>query len=148
MANRTQLQAGDIMIRKLITLREEEDIYDAVSRLLRHKISGAPVVRDGNQLVGILSEKDCIREMVRGFYEQLPALTVGDAMTREVATIERETDLLTIADLFIKNSFRRVPVVDGLELVGQISRSDLLKAITQVLTDRPQHEVGLYLSAL
>ena len=137
------------MARKLITVKADEDIYDAVSKLLKHKISGAPVVGEGKRLEGILSEKDCIRELVRGFYEQIPALTVGDAMTRKVASIDENTDLLTIADLFIKNSFRRVPVVDGERLVGQISRSDLLKAISKVLSDHPHHEAaGLYLSAL
>jgi CBS-domain-containing membrane protein len=143
------LLARDIMVRRVFTLRTEQDVYEAVDLLLGRDDSGAPVVNDAFELVGVLSEKDCISALMRAFTERLPASTVADAMTREVRTIRPDTDLLTIAHLFKNHAFRRLPVVDGRRLVGQVRRRELLTALASVLREDPHYEAALlYLSAV
>ena len=147
-SNKT-LTARDIMATSLFTLREDQDVNDAIDGLLERRISGCPVLDANDRLVGVMSEKDCILALVRAFYHKLPSGTVADVMSKQVRSIPPSMDLLSIAQLFLQNHFRRLPVVDGEHLVGQISRRDLLTAISKVLRTNPHHEAAtLYLSAI
>jgi CBS domain-containing protein len=97
---------------------------------LDNKISGAPVVDDENQLLGLISEKDCLKLMAKGLDNNIPKVNVADFMTTKVDTILPEMDIYFAAGIFIKNTYRRFPVVDkNGKLVGQISRRDILRAI-------------------
>jgi CBS domain-containing protein len=109
----------------------EMDIRDAVDFLLEHRVTGAPVVKDG-ELVGILSEKDCLRLLTQE--EGAHRGTVADYMIRNVVTIPSTMDIYFAAGIFLKNTFRRMPVVDGRRVVGQITRRDILRAIKRNLT--------------
>lgn len=128
----------DIMATKLVTLSPEMSIQKAIDQLLKHRISGAPVVDDERKLVGILSEKDCLRIFANGAYNNLPGGIVDQYMSKSLTTIEAETDLFTVADIFFKNSFRRLPVLDedGL-LIGQVSRCDVLAGSRQIWETSP-----------
>jgi CBS domain-containing protein len=118
--------------------------------LLKHKISGAPVVDDKGSLVGILSELDCVNHMCHRATENLPPLDVHELMTRDVVTIAPQASLLTLADLFAKKRYRRFPVVDeDGRLIGQVSRRDLLRALNDIMRKRTDDDPGpLYLSAI
>ena len=117
------------MTTRLITLSEDLDVYFAISLLLKNKISGAPVINKKNELVGILSEKDCLRVFANGSFHNMPGGLVNNFMTKAVATVYPEMDLFMVADIFLKHNYRRMPVVSGKKLVGQISRRDVLCAI-------------------
>ncbi|MCA9213851.1 MAG: CBS domain-containing protein [Planctomycetales bacterium] len=153
MAERTDsVLARDIMVptKKLVTLRAEMDALKAVRMLLKHQISGAPVVDDDNGYLGVFSEKTSMQFLLRLSYESLPSGSVGAFMNTDLdRTISEEEDLISILDLFLRTPYRRLPVLCGDKLVGQISRRDALCAATKSL-DCPQ-SVGkqlLYLSAL
>ena len=124
--------AKDYMAKKLFILKPEDDIYKAVNFLLEHQVSGAPVVDDDYKLVGIISEKDCLHLLTKGVNNKVPELNVVDFMSKKIETIFHDLDIFSVAEIFIKKSYRRLPVVnkDG-KLVGQISRRDVLKAIKQ-----------------
>ncbi len=143
-------RARDIMTKKLTCLSEDDLVYDAVRKLLARKISGAPVIDSRRRLVGVLSEKDCIRAAMRAYHDGLPSPNVGQVMTREPVSVKEETNVVTIAHLFATSPFRRIPVVrEGDVLIGQISRRDLLKAVASVLEpSRGRKASPLYLSAL
>ena len=128
----------DIMVTKLVTLSPDMHIQQAISLLLKHRISGAPVVDDEKKLVGVLSEKDCLRIFANGAYNNLPGGVVDQYMSKTLTTIEADTDLFTVADIFFKNSFRRLPVqdTDG-RLVGQVSRCDVLEGSRQIWETSP-----------
>jgi CBS domain-containing protein len=115
------------MTKKIISLRPEMDIYDAINILLKHKISGAPVVDADHVLVGILSEKDCLRMFTEAVYDKSPGGKVSDFMSKTLVTCTEEQDLFCVADLFFKNSFRRMPVLRDGKLIGLVSRPDVLK---------------------
>ena len=79
-------------------------------------------------LVGLLTEKDCFRFMFAATYHREQGGRVSEFMSREVATIEAGTDIVDVAQVFLKSPYRRFPVVEGGRLVGLISRRDVLRA--------------------
>jgi len=123
----------DYMSTKLITFQPEMDIREATQTLLYNKISGAPVVDSKGNLVGILSEKDCINLLLDGQYNQRPAGTgvVADYMSKKMTTLAHDTSIMDAAYQFAHSTFRRYPVLDNGKLIGQISRRDVLKAIVK-----------------
>ena len=76
----------DFMTTRLYTLSPEVNILDAVDMLVERSISGAPVTRAG-RLVGMLSEKDCLRLLSKGANDDVPTGTVGDYMVTDVKTV-------------------------------------------------------------
>ncbi|HMP77236.1 MAG TPA: CBS domain-containing protein [Kiritimatiellia bacterium] len=126
----------EFMVTSIVTLRPELPIRQAIDSLLKHRISGAPVVNAEGALVGMLSEKDCLRVFANAAFHNSDPGDVEDYMAREVLTIEPEADLFRAADIFLKHSFRRLPVLEDGKLVGQISRRDVLNASRQ-LADAP-----------
>ncbi|MEZ6056118.1 MAG: CBS domain-containing protein [Planctomycetaceae bacterium] len=141
--------ARDIMATRLITLRHNTDVFDAIDILLKYRISGAPVIDEAGKYVGVFSERCSISLLMSAVYEGLPTTEIHAFVDRDAATISPETDLLTMAQMFQQTSFRRLPVLDEGELVGQVSRRDLLRAARKLLEQSPQPggEV-LYLSGL
>ncbi len=137
------------MTKRLYTVGPDERIYDVVQQLVKRGFSGCPVVV-GKKLVGVLSEKDCIRALIRAVHDQLPPQQVSDVMTADVTTVSAGTPLLSAAHLFLQHPFRRLPVVDsGGRLLGQVSRRDLLKHAIQVFkVSGDRKSAFLYLSAV
>ncbi len=127
----------DFMVTRLLTLTPEMSIFEAMRRLLEHRFSGAPVVDAAGKLVGMLSEKDCLRVFASGAYYYDAGGTVSDFMTREVTTVDPDDELFKVADLFLSRSFRRLPVVEDGKLVGQISRRDVLLASLKICEESP-----------
>ena len=149
MSTQKPLLAKDIMATALITLAPEMDVYEAIDLLLRNRISGAPVIDAEGNLVGIFSEKDCMRILLDGALDGRPTATVGSLMQPEVYTITENVDLLSIAHVFVNRTYRRLPVVRDGKLVGQISRRDLLRAESKALRATPKARSSyLYLSAV
>lgn len=141
--------ARQMMTTRLITVREDMRVLDAVRLLLKNRVSGAPVVNEAGRLIGMLSEKDCIQALLRAVNERLPSSMVADVMSTDVVTVHETTDLLTVAHQFVTQPIRRLPVLseDG-RLVGQISRRDLLSVAVDVWDESPNREAAvLYLSA-
>jgi CBS domain-containing protein len=125
--------ARDIMVSRLITLRPDMDVFDAIDRLLKHQISGAPVVDEFGNFVGVFSERCSISLLVAAAYDGAPTNRIEPFIERDVATISPDTDLLTIAERFLNSNQRRLPVLDAGRLVGQVSRRDVLKAAQSLL---------------
>ncbi len=145
------LLAREFMVTNLITLTEDLDALTAIRTLLRHKISGAPVVDQEGNFLGVFSERNSINFLVGLTYEQLPSTHVGAFMnTDRGCTIGEDTDIYTIAHLFLEKEYRRLPVLRGTKVAGQVSRRDLLNAVLRRIDE---HELDsqaslLYLSAL
>jgi len=122
--------ASDIMARDPVTLSPETDIHEAMRMLIRRRISGAPVVDDERRLVGVLSEKDCLRVLTAEAYDGRPLGHVADYMTRKPHAIAPDAGLIDIVGRFLASAYRRLPVVDSeRRLLGQVSRRDALTAI-------------------
>jgi CBS domain-containing protein len=123
----------DFMDKTFTTLTPEMDVYNAIDIMLKGNILGAAVVDKKENLVGVLSEKDCLRTLVHGAYSLLPGGKVSDFMTKSVDTIHPDLDIFTVADKFLNCNYRRLLVVDkDNKLVGQITRRDLLRVIQKL----------------
>lgn len=124
------LRVRDYMTRKLITFRPDQSVEEVIEKLIRYKISGGPVVNDKNELVGIISEGDCIKHVSESRYHNLPGenRTVEQHMVKRVETIDGDMNIFDAANKFLNDRRRRFPIVDNGVLVGQISQKDILKA--------------------
>jgi predicted transcriptional regulator len=143
------LTAKEMMTKKLVTIQPDQQVYEAVQLLIKKGISGAPVVDDKYRLVGIVSEKDCIQTLVQAIHHRLPSSKVEDVMSTNITSVEVDADFLSIAHLFLTKPVRRIPVLNGAVLVGQISRRDLLASAVKVFKTATNREAALlYLSAL
>lgn len=112
------------------TLSSDTDIHDAVAFLLDRAVTGAPVLAEDGAVVGILTEKDCLRLLTLGTDDGQPVRgRVGDFMTASPVTVSPDMNVYYVAGLFLHHSFRRLPVVAGGRLVGAITRFDILRAI-------------------
>ena len=128
------------MTKNLITLDKNMNVFYAIGLLLKNNISGAPVIDSNKELIGILSEKDCLRILADDSYTEmnfentmlLGRGTVESFMTKSVSSINSGADLNTVAEIFLKNNFRRLPVLKNNKIIGQISRRDVLKAINDI----------------
>lgn len=124
-----------VPLSKMITFQPDQSIQDVISIIIDKKISGAPVLDDQKHLVGIISEKDCLRLIVDQAYNNMPAETrkVSDYMTPKVRSISPKTNIVDAAKEFLGSSIRRFAVVDenGM-LLGQVSRRDILQAAQNV----------------
>jgi CBS domain-containing protein len=120
---------GEVMSSDLITTHPQTTLHEAVSVMLRHRVSGLPVVDDDGSLLGMLTEQDCLRAAYRSVYYQAPDPTVANAMTSNPQCTAPEVDIMVAIEIFLNAPFRRLPVmVDG-RLVGLLSRRDALRAL-------------------
>ena len=128
------LTAADVMTHSLATLAPEVSIYDAIRKLISCRISGAPVLDAEGQMVGVLSELDCLGVLASDqFHTEDHIATVCDYMSKEFETIGPETDIYTLAIYFRDKPVRRFPVVSASgKLVGQVSRRDVLRGIEEM----------------
>lgn len=132
------IKVRDYMTRHLVTFRSDTDLFTAINRLLEHRISGAPVVDSQGHLIGLLSEGDCLRGILSGAYYEAIGGTVSGYMVTEIETISPEADIIEVSERFLRGRLGRIPVVEDGRLVGQISRSDVLRAVKEFA----QHEQG------
>ncbi len=119
----------DIMATKLLTFTPETKVVAAIKALVDRKFSGAPVVDERGDLVGILSEMDCMETVVQNLYYGETGGDVKDFMSTNVTTVNPEMGIVDLAQMLQEKHFRRLPVVENGKLIGQVSRRDVLKAI-------------------
>jgi len=117
--------------RNLVTFTPETNVLAAIRTLLKHEISGAPVIDETGWIVGILSEYDCLKPNLEASYHNDIGTLVKNCMSKEITTIDVNASLTQAAELFIKHGVRRLPVVEHKKLIGQISRRDVLRAINE-----------------
>lgn len=129
-----QIRVSDYMTTNLIKFRPDQSVMDVMNKLIKHKISGGPVVNEENELVGIISEGDCMKQISESRYYNQPMedVTVEQHMIKDVETIDGDMNVFDAADKFLKSKRRRFPIVQDGKLVGQISQKDVLKAALQL----------------
>jgi CBS-domain-containing membrane protein len=143
------MQARQIMVSPVITVKSSATVQEAAKLFLAHRISAVPVVDNEGKLVGIVSEGDLMHRAeagterrhswwLRGFigdetlaaeYVKAHARKIADVMTRRVITASPDSALHEVAALLEKNSIKRVPIVKDGYLVGIVSRANLVQAV-------------------
>jgi predicted transcriptional regulator len=132
------LTVKDYMSKDLIVFKPEQSIEEVIQTLIKHKISGGPVVNDQHELVGIISEGDCLKQVSESRYYNMPIKenTVEKRMVTDVETIDGNMNIFDAANQFLNSRRRRFPVVENGKLVGQISQKDILKAAVKFQHER------------
>ena len=124
--------ARDIMTRSLITLAPEDSVFSAIRVLVKKRISGAPVVDGEGKMVGMLSEANCLSVLSSGeFYsdDHREEGSVRDYMVVDFESMGPEADIYAVAQYFLTHAARRIPIMEEGELIGQVSRRDVLIAM-------------------
>ncbi|AKL96782.1 CBS domain-containing protein [Clostridium aceticum] len=143
--------AKDIMTKEVITVKKEDTVEDVIKLLLEHNISGVPVVNEENNVVGMITEGDLIyrsKELHIPAYftlldsyiflenpktlevqiKKMAGYLVKDVMTEKVIVVDQEETMEEIATIMVKKKINRVPVVKDHQLVGIVSRRDIIRA--------------------
>jgi CBS domain-containing protein len=132
----------EFMDRHVQTMSPDMAIMDAVDFLLEKRVTGAPVTDAKGKLVGMLTEFDCLRLLTHGDKGgHAPHGKVKDYMSADVQSIPPTMDIYYCAGLFMNVSFRRFPVVEDGQLVGAITRFDLLRAVHRYLSPQSADDI-------
>ena len=124
----------DYMTRRLVTFTPEQTMDQVLDMLLKKKISGGPVIDEKNNLIGVISEGDCLKEVVKGKYNNVPTLSglVKDHMATDIKSVTPEMNIFDLAQMFLNMRLRRFPVLKNGKLVGQISQKDVMRAVIKL----------------
>jgi len=155
------MKTSEIMTSAVITVTPATPIAEAARLMLQHRISGLPVV-DGKEVVGMITEGDLLRRVETGSaphrpmwlelllgpgrladeYTRAHARRVGEAMTGDVVSVGQQADVAEIVQLMSKRRIKRVPVIDNGQLVGIVSRANLVRALVKALVKKPARPVS------
>lgn len=119
------------MATELVSFKTDDDIIHAMRVLLDRHFSGAPVLDSSGKMVGMLSQKDCLAIVYNTAYHQDWGGKVEQYMARNVEHVDADCSILEAAEKFLHSSFRRFPVLRNGQLVGQISRHDIMRALDE-----------------
>ena len=117
------------MVTELVVLSPDMTVHQAMNVFLENDISGAPVVDPHGDVVGMLTERDCLQVIYAASYHKAPGAIVSEHMSGPVETLDASTDLIAVIERFLNSRYRRFPVLDGTRLVGLISRRDILRSV-------------------
>lgn len=128
------LKVSDYMTTNLITFTPDQSIESVIQSLIKYRISGGPVVNANKELIGIISEGDCIKQISESRYYNMPIQdhTIEKYMVKNVDTIDGNMNIFDAANKFLASKRRRFPIVENGQLVGQISQKDVLKAAMEM----------------
>ena len=126
----TPLLVRDYMTTSMVKFRPEQSIEEVIQELITKRISGGPVVNEQNELVGIISEGDCLKQISDSRYYNMPMAQdiVESRMITDVETIDGNMNVFDAANKFLDSKRRRFPIVRDGKLIGLISQKDILKA--------------------
>jgi CBS domain-containing protein len=127
--------ARDIMSHPVVSVRPGQDLFAAAQLLTRRKLSGAPVMTEDGELVGVLSEHDvlsCLAQEV--FHDEPVPCMVSDVMSQPVVSVGPDSSLFEVVGKLRET--RRVPVVDGGRVVGIVARRDAARAMVALMEAR------------
>lgn len=117
--------------RDVISLNEDNTIYDAINLLAKNKIGALPVIKNQKILCGIISERDIIRELAKDIKKNLKKSLVSTIMTSKVITCNKFTKSDELMDIMTVNKIRHIPIIEGENLIGIISIGDVVKRLIE-----------------
>lgn len=134
------MQARQIMTSPVLTVRRDTTVREAATLLLENRITAAPVLDAGGELIGIVSEGDLVvdrfshdpRNQVRPVQDEPPGpQTVAEVMTTSVIALGPSADAADLAQTMLGSDVRSIPIVEGATVIGIVSRRDLLRTLVR-----------------
>jgi CBS domain-containing protein len=143
------MKTQEIMTTQVITVRSDSPLQDAIATMLEHGVSGVPVIDEHGQAVGMLSESDLLRRTeldterrrprwlvflmgpgkLAEEYTHTHGRTVADVMTNKLYSVAPDTPVRDVVQLMERRRIKRLPVLENGQLVGIVSRANLLRAL-------------------
>jgi len=154
------MKARDVMVSPVVTVGENDMVRDVAKLLIVKRISAVPVADSAGKVIGIVTEADLLHRLEAGTerpaswwlslisgdraveddYIKSHATKVSEVMTRDVKTVDPDTPLAEIANLFEEHHINRIPIVSkGGDLVGIVSRANIVQVVASV---RPKLEIS------
>jgi len=122
----TGIKVGDLMTRNFIHVVPETDLRICARTMVKKRV-GSLIIKDGDKLKGILTEKDIIWAVVKKSKKGLKDIQAKDLMKRKVITIKPGADITDAMKKFKKKKIRRLPVVENGKLIGMLTTNDILR---------------------
>ena len=126
---KSKILIRDYMTRNVVKLRPEMEILQAVHELIDGRVSGAPVVDDRDTVVGMLTERDCMKVVLNAAYHQEHGGLVKEFMATDIAVMEPDMSIVDAAKQFYGRTCLRYALVENGLLIGVLSRSDVMRAM-------------------
>jgi CBS domain-containing protein len=134
MGDRSLPTVSDCMSAVRIRFGKDEDILAAMDRLIDHELAAAAVTDEEGTLLGVLTEKDCLRAVMSAAYDNVQSGgSVGEYMSPVASALTPDMDMLRAIEIFLSGNFPLLPVVEEGKLVGRVRRRDMLVHVRQLL---------------
>lgn len=124
----------DCMNTSMILFDEEMSLLEAMEIMIKKKVSGGPVVNQSKELVGVISEGDCVKQISDSRYYNMPMgdVKVKHKMSTAIESIHPDEHIFDVANKFLTLKRRRFPVVENKQLIGIVSQKDMLRVATGI----------------
>ena len=122
----------DYMSRNRVIFRADMEIQEATHLLLERNVPGGPVMDKLGNLVGVLSERDCMEAVLKASYHEESGGRVSEYMSPDVSTVDADDTIVQVAEEFMRLPHRYFPVMKDNRVVGHIARRDVLKALERL----------------
>lgn len=129
-----KVSVADCMLKSVVTFTEDMSLVEAMKIMIRHKVSGGPVINENHEVVGIISEGDCVKQISDSRYYNMPMsdIKVGTKMSRNVETVSPTENVFDVANKFLHLKRRRFPVISEGKLVGLVSQKIMMKVALEL----------------
>ncbi|GGE03591.1 CBS domain-containing protein [Psychroflexus salis] len=123
------MKVENCMQKNIVTFTEEMSLVEAMKIMIQKKVSGGPFINDKNEVIGVISEGDCVKQISDSRYYNMPMsdVSVGSKMSRNVQSIKTDENVFDVANKFLHFKRRRFPVIKDGKLVGLLSQKTLMK---------------------
>jgi predicted transcriptional regulator len=119
-------KARDVMTTTVVTTVPTATMKEVAELLLRHRVSGVPVIDDDGVIIGVISEFDLLKVV---YSPEVETQLVSDHMSTHLLTVKEDEQLINVVDVFLTHPVRRLPVVRDGKMIGLISRHDLIRFV-------------------
>ncbi len=129
---------SEIMVKEVICLKTTDSLFTAVGLMRQQHLSSAPVIDEANNVVGFLSEADCLKHLGNMlFFDEAGSMSVGQTMSPQIQGVSPDWDIFKLETFFLKNNLRHAPVINEERmLVGTVSRHDILRCLEGLAKER------------
>ena len=123
------INARDFMSEDPITVKADANIFEAINLIIEHKKSGVTVIDDNNNILGVISEMDCLKAILDGSYYGEVGGSVQDYMSANVQSVKPDMAIIDVAKIMLDSNRRRMPIVEDGKFVGQFTVRSILNVI-------------------
>ncbi|GAA3928260.1 CBS domain-containing protein [Litoribacillus peritrichatus] len=129
--NRVEHHMRQVSRQSAISIHCDTSLADVIKALDEYQLSGAPVVNQNNQVIGFISEYDCLKAILKSSYHCDEPAIAKDVMSKAVVTVRPNDSVVDLAIAMLDKKPEIYPVTENSELVGLITRQDVLHALQQ-----------------